>query len=115
MHAIIFEFWPNEGHQDDYFQHVTELSKELETFDGFISVERFESIVNPGKFVSLSFWESEAAIDRWRNLPRHRNSQAAGRASILADYRLRVAAVIRDYGMNEREQAPTDSNEVHVS
>ncbi|NNE24653.1 MAG: antibiotic biosynthesis monooxygenase [Rhizobiales bacterium] len=113
MHAVIFEFWPADGRQNDYFDHVAALKAELDKVEGFISVERFESLTEPGKFLSLSFWEGEEALTRWRNIPRHRKSQAAGRAGILANYRLRIAGVVRDYGMNERGEAPDDSKAVH--
>ena len=115
MHAVIFEFWPADGRQDDYFDHVAALKTELETFEGFISVERFESLTEPGKFLSLSFWQDEEALTRWRNVPRHRKSQAAGRAGILANYRLRIGDVVRDYGMDERDEAPEDSRAVHAA
>ena len=114
MNVIIFEFETQQGRHNDYFEHVAALKAELETAPGFISVERFESLTTPGKLLSLSFWESEEAIANWRALPRHRKAQAAGRAGILADYRLRVAQVIRDYGMNERSQTPADSRAVHT-
>ena len=113
MHAIIFEFWPADGRQDDYFDHVSALRPELEKIPGFISVERFESLTEPGKLLSLSFWESEEAIAAWRALPRHRKAQSAGRAGILDDYRLRVAAISRDYGKDDRAQVPADSAGVH--
>lgn len=113
MHAVIFEFWPRRERKAEYFDHAQALRTELEKVPGFISVERFESIVEPGKFLSLSFWESEEAIARWRSHLRHREAQAAGRGGIFANYRLRVAAVIRDYGMNDRDQAPADSRKVH--
>lgn len=113
MHAIIFEFWPADGRQDDYFDHVAALKPQLEKIPGFISVERFQSLTEPGKLLSLSFWESEEAIQSWRELPRHRKAQSAGRAGILADYRLRVASVDRDYGKNDRAQAPGDSKRAH--
>ncbi len=113
MHVIVFEFWPSEGRHDDYFDHVAALRPELEKIPGFISVERFDSLTEPGKLLSLSFWESEEAIARWRALPRHRKAQSAGRAGILANYRLRVAEVARDYGPADREQAPRDSVDVH--
>ena len=81
--------------------------------DGFISVERFESLTTPGKIVSLSFWRDEEAVRAWRKLEAHRAAQARGRGGIFADYRLRVASVLRDYGMKEREQAPADSRDAH--
>jgi heme-degrading monooxygenase HmoA len=85
----------------------------LEQIDGFISIERFQSVANPEKILSLSFWRDEAAVRQWRNLEEHRRVQEAGRESIFADYRLRVAEVMRDYGMTERAQAPADSRQTH--
>jgi heme-degrading monooxygenase HmoA len=113
MIAVIFELTPAEGRTADYFGLATALREDLDKADGFISIERFESVTNPGKFVSLSFWRDEEAVRRWRNLEGHRRAQDAGRAGIFADYRLRVASVIRDYGMNERDAAPGDSRERH--
>lgn len=110
MIAVIFEVWPAEGRKNDYFEHAARLRADLEKMDGFISVERFQSISEPGKFVSLSFWRDEAAVAGWRNQSEHRASQKAGRESVFEKYRLRVATVMRDYGMAEnREQAPADS------
>jgi heme-degrading monooxygenase HmoA len=108
--AVIFELWPAEGQGDRYFDMVAGLREDLAGIDGFISVERFESVSTPGKFVSLSFWRDEAAVAVWRNQPPHRAGQAEGRASVFSDYRLRVAQVLRDYGPRERTQAPRDSN-----
>lgn len=110
MIAVIFEVRPAEGRTDDYLEHAARLRAELETIDGFISVERFQSLSDPGKVLSLSFFRDEEAVARWRNHERHRATQAAARAGIFEGYRLRVAEVMRDYGMNERrEQAPADS------
>jgi heme-degrading monooxygenase HmoA len=114
MMAVIFEVWPAEGKGQDYLAIAAELRKELETIDGFISIERFESLTNKGKILSLSFWRDEDAVKHWRNLPSHRAAQSAGRGGIFANYRLRVAAVVRDYGMNEREAVPADSRAVHA-
>ncbi|MFM7346664.1 MAG: antibiotic biosynthesis monooxygenase family protein [Tagaea sp.] len=113
MIAVIFEVIPAEGHKDDYLALAAELKADLEASDGFVSVERFQSLTNPGKMLSLSFWRDEAAIQAWRNRDAHRAAQAAGRAGVFADYRLRVASVIRDYGMFERAQAPADSRRAH--
>lgn len=113
MHVIIFEFEPAQGRHNDYFEHVAALKTELESAPGFISVERFESLTQPGKLLSLSFWESEDAIAAWRAVPRHRKAQTAGRAGILSDYRIRVAEIARDYTMGERNQAPADSVTAH--
>lgn len=113
MHAVIFEVWPREERRKDYFDTAAALHAELQKMPGFISVERFESITEPGKFLSLSIWDSDEAIARWRRHARHREAQAAGRAGIFAKYRLRVAAVVRDYGMSERAQAPADSLAAH--
>lgn len=113
MIAVIFEVVPREGHADAYFKLAASLRAQLEAIDGFVSVERFQSLTQPNKILSLSFWRDEAAVQRWRALEAHRGAQAAGRQQHFADYRLRVAQVLRDYGMNEREQAPPDSRSLH--
>lgn len=109
MMAVIFEFEPAEGRREDYLDWAAALRPEVEKIEGFISVERFESITRPGRMVSISFWEDEEAIRRWRNHPAHREAQAAGRAGLFRDYRLRVVEVKRDYGPTDRGQAPADS------
>ncbi|MGB7257067.1 MAG: antibiotic biosynthesis monooxygenase family protein [Pseudolabrys sp.] len=111
MIAVIFEVWPNK--KQEYLDIAADLKPILEKIDGFISVERFESLYEPGKILSLSFFRDEAAVQAWRNTDEHRIAQAKGRGGIFANYRLRVAGVIRDYGMNERAQVPADSREVH--
>jgi heme-degrading monooxygenase HmoA len=111
--VVIFEVWPAEGRTAEYFDIAASLRGELERIDGFVSIERFESVSTPGKFVSISFWRDEDAVRRWRNVEGHRHAQARGRAGIFADYRLRVASVIRDYGMQTRDEAPADSRAVH--
>ncbi len=108
MIAVIFELWPKDERRKDYFDLAKALKGELEAIDGFISVERFESVSEPGKFVSLSFWRDEEAVKRWRNVMNHRKAQIAGREGIFRDYRLRVASVMRDYGMRDRDQVPKD-------
>jgi len=113
MIAVIFELWPAEGRADDYFALAGTLKSDLERIDGFISVERFQSIADPAKLISLSFFRDEEAVLAWRNMAGHRDAQAKGRSGIFADYRLRVAAVMRDYGMNARDEAPVDSRELH--
>ena len=113
MIAIIFEVWPKTGHKQDYLDIAASLRPMLEKIDGFISVERFESLTEPGKMLSLSFFRDETAVQAWRNVAGHRAAQARGRAKVFANYRLRVASVIRDYGMHEREQAPSDSLAAH--
>ena len=113
MIAVIFEFTPAEWKFPDYMRLVDTLREDLARADGFISLERFESITNKGKFVSLQFWRDEEALKKWRNLQKHREAQKQGRASIFASYRLRIAEVSRDYTMTERSQAPRDSVEVH--
>lgn len=113
MIAVIFEVIPAPGRQQEYLDLAARLKPELEKMDGFISIERFASLTQEGKILSLSIWRDEEAVRRWRNLEDHRAAQAKGRGGIFADYRLRVASVIRDYGMRERGQAPADSREVH--
>lgn len=113
MIAVIFEVWPRPEHKQEYLDLAAELRPVLESIDGFISIERFESLTQKGKILSLSFFRDEAAVAAWRNVPQHRKSQSKGRAKIFENYRLRIAGVIRDYGMNDREQAPKDSRAVH--
>ena len=107
MIAVIFELWTDKDRRQDYFDLAAALRAELQAIDGFISVERYTSLSEDGKYLSLSFWRDEAAIARWRNHEHHRDAQLAGRDGIFADYRMRVAAVVRDYGMRDhREAAP---------
>ena len=113
MVAVIFEFTPASGRFPDYMELVGQLKSELDKAEGFISLERFESINAPGKFVSLQFWRDEASVAKWRNLQQHREAQKKGRGGIFASYRLRIAGVIRDYGMDDRVAAPADSAAVH--
>jgi heme-degrading monooxygenase HmoA len=113
MIAVIFEFTPREGRFPDYMRLVGELKPELDKAEGFISLERFESITNPGKFVSLQFWQDEESVRKWRNVQKHRAAKKEGRAGIIGSYRLRIAGVIRDYSMDDRAQAPADSVSVH--
>ncbi len=113
MIAVIFEAETNPAHKADYLNAAAVLRPQLDTFDGFISIERFESLSKPGKILSLSFWRDEEAVAKWRNLDVHREIQTAGRDHIFDDYRLRVAHVIRDYGMRDRAGAPEDSRMQH--
>jgi heme-degrading monooxygenase HmoA len=113
MIAVIFEVWPKPERKQEYLDLAAELRPILETIDGFLSIERFESLTEKGKILSLSFFRDEDALTAWRNVPQHRRSQAKGRANIFENYRLRIAGVIRDYGMNDRAQAPKDSRAVH--
>ncbi len=113
MIAVIFELWPNTGQQATYFDLAAQLRPELDSIDGFVSIERFESLGTPGKYLSLSFWRDEEAVQKWRNLGAHRSAQSRGRAGVLANYRLRVAHVLRDYGLHERGEAPQDSQQHH--
>ena len=113
MIAVIFELTPAPGRKQDYLDLAAGLADAVKDFEGFISIERFQSISNPERFVSLSFWRDEECVRKWRNVQKHREAQAKGRAGIFAAYRLRVAQVLRDYSMNSREEAPSDSVRVH--
>jgi heme-degrading monooxygenase HmoA len=116
MIAVIFEVWPADGHRQTYLDIAASLRPELEKMDGFLGIERFQSLADETKLLSLSFWRDEAAVAGWRNHAEHRATQAAGRNGVFANYRLRVAAVARDYGMAaRREEAPADSRERHKS
>jgi heme-degrading monooxygenase HmoA len=107
--AVIFEVQPKPGHAQRYFDIAAELKPMLGGIDGFISVERFESLSQPGRFLSLSYWRDEDAVRVWRTHALHRAGQREGRAVVFEDYRIRAAAVLRDYGLRERAQAPADS------
>ena len=113
MIAVIFEFTAAEGRFTDYKALAEGLGEEVRKFEGFISIERFQSISSPERFVSLSFWRDEEAVRRWRNVQKHREAQAKGRGGIFSAYRLRICNVLRDYGMQERDQAPEDSRLAH--
>ncbi|MAN65485.1 antibiotic biosynthesis monooxygenase [uncultured Hyphomonas sp.] len=114
MIAVIFEAEPAEGHKDAYFDLAGKIRPMLDEIEGFVSVERFQSLTDPRKILSLSFFEDETALARWRTLSAHRAVQKRGRDDIFDTYRLRIASVIRDYGMFDRTQAPTDSREAHT-
>jgi heme-degrading monooxygenase HmoA len=111
--AVIFELTPAPGKKQDYLDLAAGLADEVGKFDGFISIERFESISAPGNFVSISFWRDEEAVRNWRNVQKHREAQAKGRGGIFTKYRLRVAQVMRDYTMDKRDEAPRDSRGFH--
>jgi heme-degrading monooxygenase HmoA len=113
MIAVIFEVWPHPQTRGAYLDLASDLRPLLDGIEGFISIERFESLAEPGKLLSLSFWRDEAAVAAWRALEPHRAAQARGREQVFADYRLRIAGVIRDYGMTDRTQAPPDSRTAH--
>ncbi len=114
MIAVIFEVMPADDRRSTYLDLAAQLHTRLNEIDGFLSIERFESLKVPGKILSLSFWRDEAAITTWRNGPEHRAAQHAGRNGTFADYRLRIAGVVRDYGMTDREEAPQDSRVFHA-
>ncbi len=113
MIAVIFEVKPHSNKKDAYLEVAARMKTEVQNIDGFISVERFQSLMDPDKLVSLSYWRDEKALNEWRALQAHRTAQTAGRDIMFADYRLRVASVMRDYGMNERDEAPADSVALH--
>lgn len=113
MIAVIFEVMPHPDHKSEYLDIAAEMRPMVYEVEGFISVERFQSLTNPDKLLSLSFFEDEDAVNRWRKLAAHRRAQSKGRSGIFTDYHLRIAHVIRDYGMFDREQAPADSRASH--
>lgn len=113
MIAVIFEAQPHPDRKNAYLDAAESLRPLLTQIDGFVSIERFESLTHPGKILSLSYWRDEEAVRQWRNVDEHRRIQGAGRRTIFADYRLRVAQVIRDYGMTDRAEAPDDSRKAH--
>jgi heme-degrading monooxygenase HmoA len=115
MIAVIFEAEPHAAHRDDYFRIAAELRPLLEEIDGFISIERFQSLSDEKRILSLSFWRDEAAVSQWRTMDAHRAAQGEGRSRIFRDYRLRIAHVLRDYGMHQRTEAPDQSATTSVS
>ena len=113
MIAVIFEVWPHPERKQTYLDLAAQLGARLGEIDGFVSVERFQSLAHPSKLLSLSMWRDEDAVTRWRNLEAHREVQLVGRESVFSDYRLRIASVVRDYGMRDRAQAHRDSRAAH--
>lgn len=113
MIAVIFEVEPADGRRVEYLEIAASMRAMLDEVDGFISVERFESLTTPGKLLSLSFFRDEEAVMQWRTLAAHRGAQSKGRSGVFSDYRLRVAHVLRDYGLHERAEAPADSRAIH--
>ena len=113
MIAVIFEVWPHDEHRQAYLDWAARLRPELEKMEGFLSIERFQSLTSPGKLLSVSFWRDEECLARWRQLEAHRAAQAAGRQTMFRDYHLRIASVIRDYSLEDRAQAPEDSRRRH--
>ncbi|WP_291157132.1 antibiotic biosynthesis monooxygenase family protein [Gemmatimonas sp. UBA7669] len=113
MIAVLFEVWPAEGRRSEYLDLAAELKPLLHAVDGFVAVERFESLAEPGKLLSLSVFRDEVAVQAWRSIAEHRVAQMRGRSGIFRDYRLRVSHVVRDYGLHERDEAPSDSRRAH--
>lgn len=113
MIAVIFEVKPHPEHKAGYLDWAAQLKDELLKMDGFISIERFQSLTDPEKILSLQIWRDESCLEAWRNLEAHRAAQAAGRKTMFKEYRLKIAEVIRDYGLDDREQAPADSRAAH--
>jgi len=113
MIAVMFEVEPAPAHRQEYLDLGASLAAQLEAIDGFLSIERFASLSRPGHILSLSFWRDEDAVARWRKVDAHRTAQARGRAGVFRNYRLRVADVVRDYGLHERDGAPADARAVH--
>ncbi|MER8533603.1 antibiotic biosynthesis monooxygenase [Mesorhizobium sp. M1005] len=113
MIAVIFEVESAAGKRDAYLGIAADLRPLLDGIDGFLSIERFQSLADPNRILSLSFWRDEDAVKTWRNTQEHRQAQKAGRGGIFADYRLRIAHVVRDYGLTERAEAPQDSQAVN--
>lgn len=113
MIVVIFEVWPAPGKKSEYLERAAALRNELVQMEGFIGIERFASLADDEKLLSVSFWRDEAAVQRWRNLESHRDAQGRGREGLFKDYRIRVAQVVRDYSLSEREQAPDDSRSAH--
>ncbi|GAA4183025.1 antibiotic biosynthesis monooxygenase family protein [Shinella granuli] len=115
MIAVIFEVVPAPGRIDLYLDTARDLRPLLDDIDGFLSIERFRSLTDPTRLLSLSFWRDEAAVTAWRNSEQHRAAQSLGRHGVFDNYRLRIASVVRDYGLNDRNEAPEDSRTFHAA
>ena len=115
MIAVIFEVVPAPGRMDAYLDTARDLRPLLDEVDGFLSIERFRSLTDPTRLLSLSFWRDEEAVRAWRTTEEHRAAQAAGRNGVFDAYRLRIASVVRDYGLDDRKEAPTDSRAFHAA
>ncbi|MCX2679572.1 antibiotic biosynthesis monooxygenase [Galbibacter sp. EGI 63066] len=113
MIVVIFEAWIKQGQKEEYFDIASKLKNELSKVDGFISIERFQSVSVPDKLLSLSVWRDEEAVKKWRNIEMHRQAQSKGRQSIFKDYRIRIGSVVRDYGLLNRKESPKDSKVTH--
>ena len=113
MIAVIFEVLPHPEQRQTYLDIAAALRPRLDGIDGFVSIERFQSFADPNKLLSLSFWRDEEAVAQWRNTEEHRGAQAAGRSKVFQNYRLRIAGVVRDYGLHDRAEAPADSRSTH--
>lgn len=114
MYAVIFEVYLTKEGKEEYLKIASTLKEFLQNAEGFISIERFQSLVDENKLLSLSFWEDEKAIEIWRNMFEHRIAQDKGNTGIFNDYRIRVAQVLRDYTKEKRDEAPKDSNEHRI-
>jgi heme-degrading monooxygenase HmoA len=113
MIAVIFEVWPHPEHKQAYLDWAARLRTELQEMEGFLSIERFQSLTDPDKLLSVSFWRDEECLAKWRQLEAHRAAQAAGRERLFRDYHLRIGQVLRDYSLQDRAQAPEDSRRAH--
>lgn len=113
MIAVIFEVIPTKEGKQEYLEIASSLREHLVKIPGFISIERFQSLTEPEKLLSLSFWEDEDSIAEWRNLEQHRNAQSKGRTKLFKNYRIRVCNVARDYTLTTRREAPSDSNDFY--
>lgn len=113
MIAVIFEVIPSADGKDEYLSIAVDLKRHLADVPGFISIERFQSLADQRKFLSLSFWENENAVERWRNFEEHRAAQTKGRSALFEEYRIRIGSILRDYSMENCDQAPNDSKAVH--
>ncbi|HJA07813.1 MAG TPA: antibiotic biosynthesis monooxygenase [Candidatus Mailhella merdigallinarum] len=108
--VVLFEVTPTAEGRQRYLELAASLKKLLAEAKGFIRAERFSSLTEEGKLLSMNLWESEDDVDAWRNTLDHRISQMEGRNKLFKKYTITVASVIREYGNTSREQAPSDSN-----
>ncbi len=108
--VVLFEVTPTKEGMEKYLELASMLKPMLSGFDGFISAERFQSLNNEGKLLSMNVWENEEAIEKWRNTLSHRMSQLEGKNKLFESYKITVCNTIREYSNTDRKNAPQDSN-----
>ena len=109
--VVLFEVTPTAEGKVRYLELAAQLKLLLSDAKGFIHSERFSSLNEEGKLLSLNVWENEESVKKWRNELHHRMSQSEGRERLFENYRITVAYVIREYDDYNRREAQEEYNE----